>query len=49
MPSFVLLNQNTTIQFHEVKLNDGYKIKNHSVFTNHYVDLFTISKLLSED
>ena len=27
----------------------GYKIKNHSVFTNHYADLFTISKLSSED
>ena len=31
------------------KVNDGYKIKNHSVFTNHYVELFIISKLLLED
>ena len=31
------------------KVNDGYKIKNHLVFTNYYVDLFIISKLSSED
>ena len=29
-----------------MKLNDGYKIKNHSDFTNHYVELFVISKVI---
>ena len=32
-----------------MKLNDGYKIKNHLVFTNHYADLFVILKLSSEE